>query len=257
MKTYEGYLIDLDGAMYRGDSEVKGAAEFIHRLQEHAIPYLFVTNNASLTPDEIVEKLHGFQIPARKKDVFTSALATASYIKRKEEAAKCFVIGENGLQEAIKDANLPIVQEDADYVVIGLDREMTYQQMAEAGLQIQSGAELISTNQDKAIPKTRGLYPGNGALTAILTTTTGVEATFVGKPNKIIMNEAIKRLGVEKDKVMMIGDNYETDIQAGMQADLDTLMVLTGVTKYEDIETFSEKPTYYVNDLTEWLQHLT
>lgn len=252
MKKYEGYLIDLDGTMYKGDNEIEGAAEFITFLKKKNIPYLFVTNNASLTPLEIVQKLQGFSIPAETKHVFSSAIATSLYLKGLNEKARCFVIGETGLIEAIEQAGLVNVEEDAEYVVMGLDRNITYQRLTKAALQIQQGAKLISTNKDKAIPKGRGLYPGNGAFTEVLTATTSIEPIHVGKPNTIIMNEAVKRLGVRKENILMIGDNYETDIQSGIQSNIDTLMVLTGVTNRKSLEKFDVKPTYCLNNLTEW-----
>lgn len=256
MKTYKGYLIDLDGTMYTGDEKIEAAPRFIHALQERGIPYLFVTNNASMTQEEVAKKLKGFDIPARPENVFSSALATARFISQQKANARCYVIGEEGLIRAMQHEGLELVQGDADYVVMGLDRKITYDKLAEACLEIRKGAVFISTNSDLAIPRERGLYPGNGALTEAVAASTGVRPVYVGKPESIIMNEAIRMLGVEKSAIMMVGDNDKTDIQAGIQAGLDTLMVLTGVIRREDLADLETKPTYYVDSLDEWIERL-
>jgi len=256
MKHYRGYLIDLDGTMYRGNEKIEAAPRFICALQEKQIPYLFVTNNASLTPEVIAEKLQGFDIPARTEDVFSSALATAQFIKQQNSKASCFVVGEAGLVTAMHQEGIRMVDRDADYVVMGLDRKITYDKLASAALEIQQGATFISTNRDMAIPREHGFYPGNGALTEVVAKCAGVDPIYIGKPENIIMEEAIRRLGVASEHVMMVGDNYQTDIQAGIQAGLDTLMVLTGVTRPEHIKDLPVKPTHYVTDLDEWIPNL-
>ncbi|WLV23881.1 TIGR01457 family HAD-type hydrolase [Aciduricibacillus chroicocephali] len=256
MKHYEGYLIDLDGTMYRGNEKIDAAPRFIRTLQEKDIPYLFLTNNASLTQKQITEKLNGFDIPARAEDVFSTAIATATFLGRKKKGARCFVIGEEGLHNAFQKEGLEIVQNNADYVVIGLDRHLTYDKLAAACLEIRAGAKFISTNSDLAIPREDGLYPGNGAITAAVSASTGVEPVFVGKPESIIMNEALRIIGTDKSRTIMVGDNYKTDIQAGIRAGLDTLMVFTGISKREDIGNLPDMPTYHVDTLDDWIKKM-
>lgn len=253
MRHYRGYLIDLDGTMYRGNEKIESAVRFVNKLASLRIPYLFVTNNSSKTPEQVANVLTNFGVPAKPELVITSSLATASYIRQKSQQASVYMIGELGLETALKQQELSLVDErEADYVVIGIDREISYEKLAKACLVIRNGAAFISTNADKAIPTERGLIPGNGALTAVISTSTGVEPTFIGKPERIIIEQALERLGVDKREVIMVGDNYDTDIRAGMNAGIDTLLVYTGVTKKTDLQHVSQVPTHTVDCLDDW-----
>lgn len=256
MKSYQAYLIDLDGTMYRGSEKIESAVRFVNRLSELKIPYLFVTNNSSQTPEAVAEKLQQYGVQATPEHVITSSIATASYIRKQKENAVVYMIGEDGLQQALTDEKLMITDksdgQDIDYVVIGIDRKITYEKLAQACLAIRNGATFISTNADKAIPTERGFVPGNGALTSVLTTATGVEPIFIGKPERIIVELALERLNVHKDAVIMIGDNYDTDICSGINAGIDTLLVFTGVTTKEDLQKVKIQPTYTVQSLDDW-----
>src|SRR5690625_155993 len=238
--------------MYRGSEPIDGAATFIHTLNKKGIPYLFLTNNSTSTQEAVAQKLIGIGIDTTSDHVFTSSLATAKYIKQKNAQARCMVIGEHGLYDAIEKEGLTIADRSCDYVVIGLDRQVTYEKLTQACLAIREGAEFISTNGDIAIPTERGLIPGNGALTSVITVSTGVAPTFIGKPEQIIMKEALKVLGTKKEDTIMVGDNYQTDILAGINAKIDTLMVFTGVMTYEEYPHLKIKPTYHVQSLSEW-----
>lgn len=251
--NYEGYLIDLDGTMYRGNEAIRGAKEFIEQLNEQKIPYLFVTNNSTLTRQDVVKKLFNFGVHTTEDHVLTSATATANYIKRRHSEARCFVIGEKGLRQALEDVEIKLCNDHCDFVVIGLDREISYHKLAKASLEIRKGASFISTNKDAAIPTEHGLLPGNGAITAAITKSTGVDPVFIGKPEKVIMEEALQLIGLNKDQVLMIGDNYETDILAGINAEIDTLMVLTGFSTQKDLVGVQKQPTYIKSDLLEWM----
>lgn len=253
VKRYAGYLIDLDGTMYRGDEEIDGASEFIRKLVESDLPYLFITNNASLSQQTIADKLISMGISATAKHIYTSAIATAKYISMEAPGAKCFIIGEDALIDACICEGLKVVRENADYVIMGLDREITYEKLTIACLEVRNGAKFISTNPDKVIPKEHSLFPGNGALTAVVASSTGVAPLYVGKPEAIIMKQAIELLGVTSEEVLMIGDNYETDILAGINAEIDTLMVCTGVTSVEEVARVAIKPTYIADDLLVWI----
>ncbi|GGB36579.1 TIGR01457 family HAD-type hydrolase [Virgibacillus dakarensis] len=256
MKKYSAYLIDLDGTMYRGNERVEAAAEFVEALHRKGIPYLFLTNNSSKTQAQIAEKLSGMGIRSTQDSVFTSSMATAKYIKQLKKDARCFVIGEEGLIDAIQSEDLLITDDDADFVVVGIDRDINYEKLAAATLAVRNGASFISTNSDIAIPTERGLVPGNGALTAVITVSTGKEPIFIGKPEKIITNEALTALGFAKEQTLMVGDNYHTDILAGIRAGIDTLMVFTGVTPFEDFPKMEKKPTYHVQNLSEWMDYI-
>lgn len=253
---YEGYIIDLDGTTYRGNEIVEGAKEFIQYLQKENIPFIFLTNNSTYTQDAVVQKLKKLGIEATKEQVMTSSVATANFIERQKKNARCYMIGEVGLHDALLEKNFTITDENCDYVIVGLDRNITYEKLAKATTLIREGATFIATNMDAAIPTDQGLQPGNGALVSALTVSSGVNPLIIGKPEKIIMEEALQQLGVSKDNVLMVGDNYFTDIQAGFNAEMDTLLVLTGFTSREDLKHVEVQPTYISENLIEWLKKL-
>lgn len=253
---YRGYLIDLDGTMYRGNSPIEGAKEFIQLLQQREIPHMFITNNASNTPKATVEKLSGFGIQTTESHILTSAIAAANHVKKEHPGANVYMIGEEGLQEAIKQIGLMITSQSVDYVMVGLDRQLTYDKLAQASLHLQEGARFISTNIDAAVPTDVGFVPGNGAITKAITFATGVEPVFIGKPKSIMLDQAIDQMGLNRDHVIMVGDNYNTDIMAGMNANIDTLMVLTGVSMRSDIQG-RKQPTYIEENLLTWMDRIT
>lgn len=252
MKRYKGYLIDLDGTMYRGSEEIAEAAGFIGKLREKQIPYLFVTNNSSRTPQQVAEKLRQFGIEAEDKQVFTTSMATANFIAERKANATIFVIGEEGIQTALLEKGLEIVEENPEFVVVGIDRSINYEKLTKACLAVRNGATFISTNADIALPTERGLQPGNGAITSVITVSTREQPIFIGKPESVIVEQALKVLGIPKDEVIMVGDNYDTDILAGMNADMDTLLVHTGVTTKELLKQYKKQPTYVVDTLEDW-----
>ncbi|WP_163526738.1 TIGR01457 family HAD-type hydrolase [Halobacillus ihumii] len=254
MKKYKAYFIDLDGTMYRGKDPIPGAAEFVKFVQAQSIPFMYLTNNSSAKPEQVVEKLMNMGIPAADDQVFTSSLATAKYVTSLQSEAKVYVIGEEGLYDALEKEGHEVTDDGADYVIVGIDRHISYEKLAKACLNVRNGAKLISTNKDAAIPTERGMLPGNGAITSVVAVSTGVEPIFVGKPEAIAMEQALNKVGLEKKDVLMVGDNYETDILAGINAGLDTLMVETGVSSFKDIQHCLKQPTYKMKDLYEWLK---
>lgn len=254
---YKGYLIDLDGTMYKGTEKIEEAGQFVQKLNELNIPYLFVTNNSSRTPKQVAEKLVSFDIPATEEQVFTTSMATANYIAEQKKDASVYVIGEEGIKQAIEEKGLMFGQEDADFVVVGIDRDITYEKFAVGAIAIRQGAQFVSTNGDIAIPTERGLLPGNGSLTSVLTVTTTVKPTFIGKPESIIMEQAMRVIGTDLSETLMVGDNYDTDIMAGMNAGMDTLLVHTGVTTKELLQKYDKQPTYVIDSLSEWIERLS
>jgi 4-nitrophenyl phosphatase len=252
MKQYKGYLIDLDGTMYKGTEVIKEAGYFVRRLQEKGLPYLFVTNNSSRRPEQVAEKLQAFGIPASREQVFTTSMATAQFIADKKPGSTAYVIGEEGIRSALQEKGITLQDEDPDFVVVGIDRDINYEKLSLACLGVRNGATFISTNGDIAIPTERGLLPGNGSLTSVVTVSTQVQPIFIGKPESIIMEQALEVLGVSKEDTLMVGDNYDTDIKAGMNAGLDTLLVHTGVTTKDILEKKDEQPTYVADTLDEW-----
>lgn len=251
-KEYAGYLIDLDGTMYNGNQIIEEAADFVRRLRKADKPFLFLTNNSTANPTAVSEKLKKVSnVEAYPEEVFTSTKATISYLNR-TNAKRIYVIGEAGLLEELEAENFKLTDHNVDAVVVGLDSHVNYQKLEKATLLIQAGAEFIGTNPDTNMPTERGLVPGNGALIAFLEASTGKKATIIGKPEAIIVEAALEQIGLTKDEVLMVGDNYTTDIQAGIRNGIDTLLVLTGFTHKDDVASLPIPATYMVNNLDEW-----
>ncbi|CAH0344657.1 TIGR01457 family HAD-type hydrolase [Bacillus sp. CECT 9360] len=252
MRQYRGYLIDLDGTMYRGTEKIEEAGDFVHELKKRGIPYLFVTNNSSRTPAQVAEKLREFDIPTEDTQVFTTSMATANYIAEQKKKASVYVVGEEGIINALEEKGMTFDDDNPDFVVMGIDRGVNYEKLAKACLAVRKGATFISTNGDIAIPTERGLLPGNGSLTSVVAVSTQVQPIFIGKPESVIVEQALKVLGVPKEDTIMVGDNYDTDILAGINAGMDTLLVHTGVTTRELLQNYKEQPTYTIDSLHLW-----
>ncbi|ADC88032.1 TIGR01457 family HAD-type hydrolase [Staphylococcus lugdunensis] len=257
MKHYKGYLIDLDGTMYKGTEEVDGAAQFIDYLNQQGIPHLYVTNNSTKTPEEVTAKLREMHIDAKPEEIVTSALATANFIANEKANASVYMIGGSGLKAALLDRRLTLRRDKhVDYVVIGLDEQVTYDKLAIATLAVREGATFISTNPDVSIPKESGLLPGNGAITSVVSVSTGQQPQFIGKPEPVIMDIALDILKLDKADVAMVGDLYDTDIMSGINVGVDTIHVQTGVTSFAEIQEKDVPPTYSVKDLNEVIRQL-
>ena len=254
MKKYAGYMIDLDGTIYRGKEKIPAAKRFIERLQEHDIPFLFVTNNSTQAPIKVVENLaNNFDIHVKEENVYPSALATADYIADlNKDKRSVYVIGEVGLKQAILDKGFHFEETNPDYVVVGLDYDVTYHKFELATLAIKRGAKFIGTNADTNLPNERGLVPGAGSVIALVECSTQQKATYIGKPETIIMEKALERLGLPKDEVVMVGDNYMTDIKAGINFGIDTMLVYTGVSTRELVRKQEIAPTIELGSLDEW-----
>lgn len=252
MKSYKAYCLDLDGTVYRGKEAVEGAADFIKRLQEKGIEPFYATNNASMTQRQIADKMAAFGIEAKETHVMTSAIAAASYIRQFYPGKKVFMIGSDGLSEALEKNGIERVAENADVVLMGIDRNVNYEKLATACLEVRKGAAFISTNKDLAFPSDRGLLPGNGAFTTLVAVSTGVEPLYIGKPEPHMLEAIRREWGYEKEEMVMVGDNYDTDIEVGIRFGIDTIHVNTGVTPTEEVLKKSVKPTYAIENLTHW-----
>lgn len=254
MKKYQGYLIDLDGTTYYGKKRISSAEIFIRQLLQQEVPFQFVTNNATRTPEQIASLLNEeYDLPVSSDHVYSSAQAMLDYLRQNHTGERVYCIGEPPLHALIEEAGFDLVHDaTADVVVQALNRQVNYQDLTIAVQAILSGATFITTNKDRLIPTETGLQPSSGATTAFIEYATGVTAITMGKPFEPIMEGAMKRLNLHKDELLLIGDNYHTDIQAGINIGMDTLLVLTGVTKPEDIATFAIPPTYVLRDLSEW-----
>lgn len=250
---YKGYLIDLDGTIYRGSEPIPAGRRFVEQLQANQIPFLFLTNNTTKTPETVANRLaNEFSIHVGPETVYTATLATIDYMNDANRGKKVYVIGEPGLIDPILAAGYVWEEETPDYVVVGLDTDVTYEKFVVATLAIQKGATFIGTNPDKNIPTERGLLPGAGSVIAMIEASTQQKAIYIGKPEAIIMEKAVEILGMEKANVLMVGDNYTTDILAGINNGIDTLLVLSGFTQKADVPTLPVPPTYLVESLDEW-----
>lgn len=251
--SYKGYLIDLDGTIYLGKEIIPAGKRFVERLQQSQLPFLFVTNNTTKTPAAVAGRLEKeFDIHVPAETIYTASLATIDYMREEGKGNKVYVIGESGLVDLILEAGFVWEEENPDYVIVGLDTDITYEKFVKATLAIRKGAVFIGTNPDKNIPTERGLLPGAGSMIALVETAVQKAPVMIGKPNAVIMDEAVKVLGMTKDDVIMVGDNYETDIQAGIKNGIDTLLVLSGFTQKEDVPNLPTPATYTVDSLDEW-----
>ncbi|HEQ4463946.1 TIGR01457 family HAD-type hydrolase [Streptococcus pyogenes] len=250
---YKGYLIDLDGTIYQGKTRIPAGERFIKRLQEKGIPYLLVTNNTTRTPEMVQSMLaNQFHVETGIETIYTATMATVDYMNDMNRGKTAYVIGETGLKSAIAAAGYVEELETPAYVVVGLDSQVTYEMLAIATLAIQKGALFIGTNPDLNIPTERGLMPGAGALNALLEAATRVKPVFIGKPNAIIMNKSLEVLGIQRSEAVMVGDNYLTDIMAGIQNDIATILVTTGFTRPEEVPTLPIQPDHVLSSLDEW-----
>ncbi|HES6867621.1 TPA: TIGR01457 family HAD-type hydrolase [Streptococcus pyogenes] len=250
---YKGYLIDLDGTIYQGKNRIPAGERFIKRLQEKGIPYLLVTNNTTRTPEMVQSMLtNQFHVETGIETIYTATMATVDYMNDMNRGKTAYVIGETGLKSAIAAAGYVEELENPAYVVVGLDSQVTYEMLAIAALAIQKGALFIGTNPDLNIPTERGLMPGAGALNALLEAATRVKPVFIGKPNAIIMNKSLEVLGIQRSEAVMVGDNYLTDIMAGIQNDIATILVTTGFTRPEEVPTLPIQPDHVLSSLDEW-----
>jgi len=208
-----GFLIDMDGVLYRGAELIPGSVEFVHELRERDIPFRFLTNNSQRTRRDVVAKLARMGIEVEEEHVYTSAMATAQFLAQQKPDGTAYVIGEGGLLMALHQAGYAVVDHDPDYVVVGEGRTFNLEMVEAAVRMILGGAKLIATNLDPNCPTANGtLRPGCGAMVAMLETATGVKAFSVGKPSSVMMRAARKELGLATDETTMIGDTMETDI---------------------------------------------
>ncbi|WP_179396012.1 TIGR01457 family HAD-type hydrolase [Lacticaseibacillus absianus] len=255
--TYKGYMIDLDGTMYRGKARIPEAKAFIERLQAKQIPFLFLTNNTTKSPADVCANLRdNHDIHATPAEVYTPSLATAAWILAANHGdvsgKSVYVIGELGLKQALLDVGLRFNEVDPDYVVVGLDYDVTYHKFELATLAIQRGAMFIGTNADTNLPNERGHVPGAGSVIALVERSTQQRAFYIGKPEPIIMAQGLARMGLAKEDVVMVGDNYNTDIKAGINAGIDTLLVYTGISTKADVAAQAIQPTHQVDSLADW-----
>lgn len=236
------FLVDLDGVLRRGNQVIKGAQELLTIMDD----YMIVTNNSTRTSDMYSEELSHIGLSISPENIFTSARATALFLKENRDYTTAWVVGEKGLLQEIRGIGLTITQ-DCECVVVGWDRTLTFEKLATACLAIRGGAEFIGTNPDLTYPSEKGIIPGCGSILAFLTACTNVNPLVIGKPNPLIMELALKNL--KSNSCYIVGDRLDTDIQAGINAQLKTILVLTGVETRESLQSSQIKPDFVVENL--------
>lgn len=251
-----GYLIDMDGVLYRGSELIPGAATFIEQLLARNIPFRFLTNNSQRTRRDVAAKLARMGIHVGEEHVFTCAMATARFLAHQKPGGTAFVIGEGGLLTALHQNGFAVVDHEPDYVVVGEGRTFNLELVEAAVRMIMGGAKLIATNLDPNCPTANGLRPGCGAMVAMLEVATGVKAFSVGKPSPLMMRAARKELGLSTAETVMIGDTMETDILGGVQLGFRTVLVLSGGTRVEDLKRYAYRPDIVVASLGDYAEQL-
>jgi NagD protein len=245
------FLMDMDGVLVRGTQLIPGAAAFIERLRGCGIPFLILTNNSLYTPRDLQARLihSGLDVPAEA--LYTSALATAQFLSRQCPQGRAFVIGEAGLTTALHGVGYVLTDHSPDYVVLGETHSYSFQRLTLAIRLVAAGARFIATNPDVVGPAEEGLVPATGAVAALIAEATGVRPYFVGKPNPLMMRSALRQLDAHSESSVMIGDRMDTDIVAGTEAGMRTILVLSGVTQREQIGRFPYRPTLVLDPVAQ------
>ncbi|MEG2411062.1 MAG: HAD-IIA family hydrolase [Erysipelotrichaceae bacterium] len=249
------YMIDLDGTMYRGTAIIDGAKDFIDYLIETNQKFVFLTNNAKRTKAQNVEHMvkMGYE-HIKEEHFFTSAMASARYVKKHYKGNKAYYIGQDGLKEALLDNGFILSEDEVDHVFVGLDAYGTYEKYSKALSYLLKGANLIGTNNDRLLAKPDGFNVGNGSIVAMFEYAIHKESPKIGKPYAPILEEACEYFNINKEDAIIVGDNLETDILLGMSEQVETIFVTTGVHRIEDIERYHIQPDRVVNNLSDLIQ---
>ncbi|MDF1500691.1 MAG: HAD-IIA family hydrolase [Anaerolineales bacterium] len=247
-----GLLIDMDGVLWRGRTFLPGVQNFFAALRSRNVPFLLVTNNATASPDSAVERLAGAGVAIEPHEVLTSALATAAYLQSVlPQGASVYAIGEEAVRSALQDAGFQLQDghDSAQAVVVGFDREISWYKMTQAALAIQAGALFVGTNPDVSFPIEGGQAPGNGAFVLAIEAATSAKPVIVGKPEPLLFQQAVERLGLKPEQTLMLGDRLETDILGAQRAGIASALLLTGVTSIEQIDGSGIEPDFIFEDL--------
>lgn len=247
----KSYLIDMDGVLVHGESVIAGATEFIRRLHDNGNKFLILTNNSRYTPVDLQHRLQRIGFEVGKDHIFTSAMATASFIKSQKAEGSAFVLGGTGLYQAMNEAGYSLTDYNPDYVVLGETDSYSYDKIIQAVQLIGSGVPFIATNPDASGPTDHGLVPACGAVAALLQKATNFAPYFIGKPNPLIMRLALRFLDEHSTNAVMVGDNMETDIRVGLESGLETILVLSGVTRAETITRYPYRPNHVLESVAD------
>jgi NagD protein len=247
IKAKSGFIIDMDGVIYHGNKLLAGVNEFLKWLESSRKKYLFLTNASQRTPKELLQKLKRLGINVSEEHFYTSALATASFLASQKSKGSAFIIGDAGLIHAMYNVGYTTNNVNPDYVVVGDTSSYNFEKIEMAVNLVLQGARLIGTNPDISGPVETGITPSVKALIAPIEIASGKKAYFVGKPNPLMMRIALRKLGVRREDTIVIGDRMDTDIRCGLESEIDTVLVLSGITKKEDIDNFPYRPKYVLS----------
>ena len=249
IKGKAGYIIDMDGVIYHGNRLLPGVTDFLAWLEASGKKYLFLTNSSERTPKELQEKMKRLGINVGEEHFYTSALATASFLSNQKPNGSAYIIGDAGLIHALYSVGYSVNNVNPDYVVVGETHSYNFEKVELAVNLVIRGAKLIGTNSDISGPIEVGITPSTKALIAPIEIASGKKAYFVGKPNPLMMRIALKRLGVKREDAIVIGDRMDTDVRSGLESDLDTLLVLSGITDRYEIDLFPYRPRYILDGI--------
>jgi NagD protein len=250
------WLMDMDGVLVREQQAVPGAHEFLTRLGELGLPFLVLTNNSIYTQRDLAARLRRTGLDVPEGSIWTSALATAQFLEDQRPNGSAFVIGESGLTTALHDHGYTLTERDPDYVVLGETRTYSFERITQAIRLIAAGSRFIATNPDNVGPTPDGLLPATGSVAALISRATGVDPYYVGKPNPLMMRSALNAIEAHSETTAMIGDRMDTDVVSGLEAGLETILVLTGVTTPGEVDRYSYRPSRIVDSVADLIEGL-
>jgi NagD protein len=252
----QAWLMDMDGVLVREEEAIPGADQFLTRLQEREIPFLVLTNNSTYTRRDLAARLRASGLDVPEDAIWTSALATADFLQDQRPGGTAFVVGESGLTTALHEAGYTMTERSPDYVVLGETRTYSFERITRAIRLIERGARFIATNPDATGPSQEGPLPATGSVAALISRATSVAPYFVGKPNPLMIRSALNALDAHSESTVMIGDRMDTDIVSGLEAGLETILVLTGISSGSDIDRHPYRPARIVDSVAELIEDL-
>jgi NagD protein len=252
----ECWLTDMDGVLVREDRALPGAAEFLGRLEEHGKRYLVLTNNSIFTPRDLAARLVRTGLQVREESIWTSALATATFLADQLPHGSAYVIGEAGLTTALHEVGYTLTDREPDFVVLGETRTYSFEAITRGIRLVEAGARFIATNPDVTGPSEEGPLPATGSVAALITRATGRDPYFVGKPNPMMLRSALNKIEAHSENTVLVGDRMDTDVVAGIEAGLETILVLTGSTRLADIDRYPWRPTRVLESIADALELL-
>jgi len=255
-REIRSWLMDMDGVLVHEELAIPGADRFLARLAELGLPFLVLTNNSIYTRRDLAARLRASGLTVPEEAIFTSALATAAFLQDQRPGGSAFVIGEVGLTTALHNSGYTLTERDPDYVVVGETRPYSFTRITEAVRHVLAGARFIATNPDPSGPSSEGPLPATGSLAALVSSATGVSPYYVGKPNPLMMRTALNTISAHSETTAMVGDSMKTDIVAGLEAGLETILVLSGVTSLADVDRFPHRPSRIVDSIADLVPEL-